>query len=113
MDTSSDARRTDGTTAAKGGQLRSITMIVIFDVAAPLVTYKVLRSAGMTAVTALLLSGVFPALGVTIGAVRHRRIDAVGTTSQGRDPQSFACLACEVVGVVKLTTRRCQQEESG
>jgi hypothetical protein len=32
----------------------------------------------MTAVTALLLSGVFPALGVTIGAVRHRRLDAVG-----------------------------------
>jgi intracellular septation protein A len=78
MNTSSDARRTAETTAAKGGQLRSITMIVIFDVAAPLVAYKVLRSAGMTAVTALLLSGVFPALGVTIGAVRHRRIDAVG-----------------------------------
>jgi hypothetical protein len=78
MDTSSDARRTAGTTAAKGGQLRSITMIVIFDVAAPLVAYKVLRSAGLTAVAALLLSGVFPALGVTIGAVRHLRIDAVG-----------------------------------
>lgn len=78
MDTSSDARRTAGTTAAKGGQLRSITMIVIFDVAGPLVAYNVLRSAGMTAVTALLLSGVFPALGVTIGAIRHRRTDAVG-----------------------------------
>ena len=78
MDTSSDARRTAGTTTAKGGQLRSITMIVIFDVAAPLVAYKVLRSAGMTAVAALLLSGVFPALGVTIGAIRHRRVDAVG-----------------------------------
>ena len=78
MDTSSDARRTAETTAAKGGQLRSVAMIVIFDVVAPLVAYKVLRSAGMTAVTALLLSGVFPALGVTIGAIRHRRIDAVG-----------------------------------
>ncbi len=78
MDTSSDARRTAGTAAAKGGRLRSITMIVIFDVAAPLVAYKVLRSAGLSAVTALLLSGVFPALGVTIGAVRHRRLDAVG-----------------------------------
>ena len=78
MDTSSDARRTAGTTPAKGGQLRSIAMIVIFDVAAPLVAYKVLRSAGMTPVTALLLSGVFPALGVTIGAVRHRRLDTVG-----------------------------------
>src|SRR5215469_15261768 len=78
MDTSSDARRTAGTTAAKGGQLRSITMIVIFDIAAPLVAYKVLRSAGMTAVTALLLSGVFPAVGVTVGVIRHRRLDVVG-----------------------------------
>lgn len=78
MDTSSDARRTTGTTAAKGGQLRSITMIVIFDIAAPLVAYNVLRSAGLTAVTALLLSGVFPALGVAIGVIRHRRLDVVG-----------------------------------
>ena len=78
MDTGSDARRTAGTATAKGGQFRSITRIVIFDVAAPLVAYKVLRSAGMTAVTALLLSGVFPALGVAIGAIRHRRIEVVG-----------------------------------
>ena len=78
MDTSSDARRTAGTTPAKGGQLRSIAMIVIFDVAAPLVAYSMLRSAGMTAVAALLLSGVFPALGVTIGVIQHRRLDVVG-----------------------------------
>jgi len=78
MDTSGDARRTAGTTAAKGGRVRSITMIVIFDVAAPLAAYNVLRSAGLSAVTALLLSGVFPVLGVTIGAVRNRRLDMVG-----------------------------------
>ena len=53
-------------------------MIVIFDVAAPLAAYSLLRSAGLPAVTALLLSGVFPALGVTITAIRSRRIDAVG-----------------------------------
>ena len=78
MDTSGDVRRTAGTTAAKGGRLFTITMIVIFDVAAPLVAYKVLRSAGLSAVSALLLSGVFPALGVIIGAARNRRLDAVG-----------------------------------
>ena len=78
MDPSSDASRTAGTTAANGGWLRSITTIVIFDVAAPLAAYNLLRSAGMTAVTALLLSGVFPALGVTLGAIRHRRLDVVG-----------------------------------
>ena len=78
METSSDARRDTANTTAKGGRLRSIAMIVIFDVAAPLVAYSLLRSAGMTAVTALLLSGVFPALGVTIGVIRHRRLDVVG-----------------------------------
>ena len=78
MDTSGDARRTAGTTAAKGDRLRSIAIIVIFDIAAPLAAYNVLRSAGLSAVTALLLSGVFPALGVTIGAVRNRRLDVVG-----------------------------------
>jgi hypothetical protein len=53
-------------------------MIVIFDVAAPLVAYSLLRSDGLSAVTALLLSGVFPAAGVAIKAVQHRRLDVVG-----------------------------------
>jgi hypothetical protein len=78
MDTGSDARPTTGTDAVKGGRLRSVTMIVIFDVAGPLVAYYLLRSAGVTAVAALLLSGVFPALGVAIGVIRHRRLDVVG-----------------------------------
>ena len=78
MGTSSDARQAAAGPAAKGGRLRSVTMIVIFDIAAPLVAYNLLRSAGLTAVTALLLSGVFPALGVAIGIIRHRRLDVVG-----------------------------------
>ena len=78
MDTSNDARRTAGNSPAKGGRLRSIAKIVIFDVAAPLAAYNLLRSAGLTAVTALLLSGVFPALGVTIGVIQNRRLDVVG-----------------------------------
>ncbi|MGH3179381.1 MAG: VC0807 family protein [Streptosporangiaceae bacterium] len=51
---------------------------MIFYVAAPLAAYSLLRSAGMTAVTALLLSGVFPAAGVAIGIIRHRRLDVAG-----------------------------------
>ena len=78
MDSSSDASRSAGSSAAKGGRLLSISMIVIFDIAAPLVAYNVLRSAGLTAVTALVLSGVFPAIGVAIGVIRHRRLDVVG-----------------------------------
>src|ERR1035438_4717995 len=78
VDTSDDARRTAGKTPAHGGRLRSLAMIVIFDVAAPLAAYSLLRSAGLTAVTALLLSGVFPVLGVAIGAIRHCRLDVLG-----------------------------------
>lgn len=73
MDASRDTRRTDGT-----GRLRSIAMIVIVDIAVPLAAYGLLRSAGLTPVTALLLSGAFPALGLAIGIVRHRRLDVVG-----------------------------------
>jgi hypothetical protein len=78
MDTSHDARPTGRHPPAKGGLVRSIAMIVIVDVAAPLAAYSLLRSAGMTVVTALLLSGVFPTLSVTISAIRHRRLDVVG-----------------------------------
>jgi len=78
MDSHGDASQSAAGSAAKGGRLLSISMIVIFDIAAPLVAYNVLRSAGLTAVTALLLSGVFPAVGVAIGVIRHRRLDVVG-----------------------------------
>jgi intracellular septation protein A len=78
MDTSSDATQTASTTAAKGGRLRLLTMIVIFDIAAPLAAYSVLRSDGLSAVTSLLLSGVFPAIPVSIDAIRHRRLEVVG-----------------------------------
>jgi hypothetical protein len=76
--TSNEAGRAAGPTPAKGGRLRAIAMIVFFDVAAPLAAYSLLRAAGLTAVTALLLSGVFPALGVAIGVIQNRRLDVVG-----------------------------------
>jgi hypothetical protein len=59
-------------------RLRSVMMIAVFDVAGPLAAYSLLRSAGFSTVTALVLSGVSPAAGVIIGMVRHRRVDAVG-----------------------------------
>ncbi len=78
MDARDDARQTAGNTAARGSRFRSIAMVVIFDVAGPLAAYSLLRSAGLTAVTALVLSGVFPVAGVTIAAIRNRRLDVVG-----------------------------------
>ncbi len=78
MDTSREAKPTEGTKPEMAGRLRSIAKIVIIDLAAPLIAYSLLRSAGMSTVTALVLSGVFPALGVAIGVIRHRRLDVVG-----------------------------------
>jgi hypothetical protein len=51
---------------------------VIVYIAIPLAVYKLLRSEGLSTVTALVVSGVVPALGVVIDAVRHRRLDVVG-----------------------------------
>ena len=53
-------------------------MIVIFDIAGPLLLYSVLRSAGLSAVSALILSGIFPAIGVIMGVIQHRRLDVIG-----------------------------------
>ena len=56
----------------------ALAMPVVFDIAGPLVAYQLLRSAGQSAVSALVLSSVFPALGVLAGLVRHRRVDVLG-----------------------------------
>ena len=55
-----------------------LAMIAVFDIVGPLVAYSLLRSAGQSAVTALVLSGAFPALGVAAGLIRHRRVDTIG-----------------------------------
>ncbi|HEY6275203.1 MAG TPA: VC0807 family protein [Streptosporangiaceae bacterium] len=60
------------------GRLLSLASIAVFDIAGPLVAYSLLRSHGESEVTALVLSGVFPAFGVALGIVRRRRVDAIG-----------------------------------
>src|SRR5580658_5056008 len=59
-------------------QLQSVAMIAVFDVGGPLVLYQLLRSAGHSAVISLVLSGIFPAIGVAIKFARSRRVDAIG-----------------------------------
>jgi hypothetical protein len=53
-------------------------MILVFDLGGPLLAYSLLRSAGMSAVAALAISGVLPALGIGIGALADRRLDVIG-----------------------------------
>jgi hypothetical protein len=78
VDTSGDAGQDAENPPVKGGRLRSVSRILFFDIGAPLAAYYLLRSAGLTAVEALLISGVFPALGVGVGALRSHRLDAIG-----------------------------------
>jgi hypothetical protein len=59
-------------------RFQAIAKIAVFDIAGPLAAYSLLRSAGLSAVTALVVSGVLPAVGVTAGVIRHRRVDAIG-----------------------------------
>lgn len=58
--------------------LAPLAMIAVFDIAGPLITYSVMRHTGQGAVPALILSGIFPAVGVVLGFARHRQVDAVG-----------------------------------
>jgi hypothetical protein len=78
VDANRDAARSARHMLPSGERLRSIAMIVIFDVAGPLASYSLLRSNGMPAVPALLISGALPAVGVAIGGIRHHRLDVVG-----------------------------------
>ena len=59
-------------------RLWSAAKIVVFDIAGPLVAYQMLHSAGLSAVSALVLSGVLPGIAVLGGLIRHRHLDAVG-----------------------------------
>ena len=59
-------------------RLRSAAKIVVFDIAGPLVVYQLLRSAALSAVSALVLSGILPGVTVVSGLIRRRRVDAVG-----------------------------------
>ena len=56
----------------------ALATVAVFDIAGPLVAYSLLRSAGQSAVSALVLSGILPAVGVAVGVIRHRRVDAIG-----------------------------------
>jgi intracellular septation protein A len=99
MDAKGDAPQAASTAVAKRGRLRSVAMIVIFDIAAPLAAYKLFRSAGMSAVTSLVLSGVFPAIPVSINAIRHRRLEVVGVLVLA------GILVGTVLGLVSHSTR--------
>ena len=62
----------------RASRVRQVAMILVFDLGGPLLAYTLLRSGGMSTVAALIISGIFPALGIAIGAVVDRRLDIIG-----------------------------------
>ncbi len=60
------------------GRLQTLAPIAIFDVIGPLVAYYSLRATGLSTVSALVLSGVLPAVGITLKVVRDHSVDAIG-----------------------------------
>src|SRR5579862_2691102 len=67
-----------GARASVRARIENFASMAVFDIGGPLVLYQVLRSHGASEVKALVISGIFPALGVLLTVVRHRRIDAIG-----------------------------------
>lgn len=80
-------------------RLRSLAPIAVFDLAGPLALYFLLRAAGVHEVTALILSGILPTLGVALGIIRHRRVDAIGALVL------FGIVTGTVVGLVSHDAR--------
>jgi hypothetical protein len=67
-----------GARSSVRARVESFASMAVFDIGGPLVVYQVLRSHGVSEVKSLVLSGVFPALGVAWTVIRHRRLDAIG-----------------------------------
>lgn len=80
-------------------RLRSLAPIAAFDLAGPLALYWLLRAAGVREVSALILSGTLPALGVAVGIIRRRRVDAIGVLVL------FGIVTGTVVGLVSHSAR--------
>lgn len=64
--------------APRGRDTRSVARIAFFDVIGPLVAYALLRRAGQSAVSALIISGALPGSGVVASAVRRRHLEVIG-----------------------------------
>jgi intracellular septation protein A len=64
--------------SANRSRSQSLATIIVLDIVGPLLAYYALLSLGLTSVGALILSGMLPAIGIGIGFVRDRRLDAIG-----------------------------------
>ncbi|MGW6295763.1 VC0807 family protein [Streptomyces sp. NPDC055058] len=75
---SPEPTRTPPTAAETPSSRWGFVVTVVCDIVLPVGLYYVLRAAGASEITALLLSGSAPALHTLHSAVRHRRLDSIG-----------------------------------
>jgi hypothetical protein len=87
-------------------RLRALVPTAVFDIGGPLALYWLLRAAGTAEVTALIVSGILPALGVAIGIIRYRRLDAIGSLVL------FGIIVGTVAGLVTHSARLVLMEGS-
>ena len=66
----------------RGSRLSAVRVIGL-DIVGPLVTYRLLRSAGVSQVWSLVLSGCLPGIGVVFDYVRWRTLEVVGAIVLG------------------------------
>jgi uncharacterized membrane protein len=76
--TSEAIEPTPGSEGDRRQWLKSLLPTLVFDVVGPLVAYYGLKDAGLSNVSALVLSGILPAVRVVGGLTMHRKVDAVG-----------------------------------
>ena len=95
------AEKSDGASPAAGRRagLLSIAKIAVFDIGGPLALYSLLRSDGFSEVAALILSGIFPAVGVAISIISKRRLDVIGVLVLG------GILVGTVIGLISHSAR--------
>jgi hypothetical protein len=98
---SQSAGKSEGTSPAAGRRPRllSIAKIAVFDIGGPLALYSLLRAHGFSEVAALILSGIFPAVGVAISVISNRRLDVIGVLVLG------GILVGTVIGLISHSAR--------
>lgn len=94
-----DGSGAEGSSLRGSGRLRSVLPTLIFDIVGPLAVYYSLKSAGFSNVSALIVSGILPAIRVVAGLVSKRRVDAIGALVLA------GVIAGTVVGLVSHSAR--------
>jgi hypothetical protein len=77
----------------------ALTRVAVFDVGGPLAAYYLLTAHHVSAVNALILSGIVPAFGIILGRLRDKRVDTIGLVVL------FGIIVGSIVGLATSSAR--------